>query len=195
MKTIFLNISLISFFALLSLTANAGRNGHGKQDSLSCLKIEGKIINNNLTEDACIIELIDSDNEVDTILLKERKNKFTFVLNKNSYYSIRISKPGYISKVVSINTEILTEVNGIYRFEFETSLLPEALLKNLNQDALDFPVAIVYFDYEKDCFSYNKEYSTSIKRELHTRKPKTYNSLKKETSTQPSADAFASATR
>jgi hypothetical protein len=195
MKNLLKNISLIAFFVLFSLTVNASKKGQGKSDSLSCLKIEGKIINNNLTEEACVIELIDSDNHIDSLLLKEGKTKFKFMLNKDSYYAIRISKPGYISKVVSVNTEILTEVNGIYRFEFETSLLQEAVLKKLNQDALDFPVAIVYFDHEKDCFSYNKEYSAFIKKELHTSKPKTYNSPKKEPFIQPSAEAFASASR
>jgi hypothetical protein len=195
MKNSFLTFSLLICFGLFTLKSTASINEHGKSDSLSCLKIEGKIINNDRTEEACIIELIDSYNHIDTILLKEGKTKFKFVLNKDSYYAIRISKAGYISKVVSVNTEILTDVNGIYRFEFETSLLQEAVLKKLNQDALDFPVAIVYFDHEKDCFSYNKEYSAFIKKELHTSKPKTYNSPKKEPFIQPSAEAFASASR
>ena len=59
------------------------------------------------------------------------------------------------------------ETDAIHVFEFETSLMKEEVIKKLNKDILDFPVAIIHFDYEKASFSYNKEYSAYIKRELH----------------------------
>ncbi|WP_317899786.1 hypothetical protein [Aurantibacillus circumpalustris] len=195
MKNLFLTLNLLICFSLFTLTASASKKGNGKKDSLSCLKIEGKIINADEQQGDCIVELIGLHNQIDTVLLKEGKTKFKFILNKDAYYAIRISKTGYISKVIGVNTEILTEVNGIYRFEFETSLIDEAILKSLNPDALDFPIAIVHFDYEKDCFSYNKEYTASIKKQLHTKRPSNYRFPMDQSSPELPTTTWASAAK
>ena len=195
MKNSLRNISMLICLSLFTLVASASQKGRGKVDSLSCLKIEGKISNADEAETACTIELIGLNDQIDTVYLKEGKTKFKFTLNKDSYYAIRISKPGYLSKLICVNTEILTEVNGVYKFEFETSLLKEVVVKNLNTDVLDFPVAIVYFDYEKECFSYNKEYSAFIKKELHTKKQSAPKHPKKEKLTELSSLTFASVSK
>ncbi|MBL7930473.1 MAG: hypothetical protein JNL60_01140 [Bacteroidia bacterium] len=170
MKTsiILSKLFLIVFIAAAHMLSAGGHKL--KYDSLSCLQIEGKVLNAGDNEDVCIIELIDGTNTVvDTLILKEGKNKFAFVLQKNDYYSIRISKNGFISKLVAINTEILTQQDGIHKFNFETRLLSSVIAKKLNEDVLDFPVAIIHFDYENNCFDYNKEYTEHIKRELYAK--------------------------
>jgi hypothetical protein len=162
--------------SLLFTSSIKSTGGHKvKYDSLSCLLIEGKILNSEEGMDGeCKIELIRYNEVTDSIILKEGKSKFKFVLEKNAYYAIRISKKGYISKLVSINTEIVTESQDIHRFLFETNLIEEAALKILNRDVIDFPVAIIHFDYENDCFAYNKQYTASIKKELHKPSPYKY---------------------
>lgn len=193
MKKSLFTLSILFCACLFTFTANASKNGRLKSDSLSCLKIEGKINNANETQEECIIELISLNDQIDTITLKEGKIKFKFMLHKDSYYAIRISKAGYISKLVCVNTEILTQIDGIYVFEFETNLIKEEFAIRLNADILDFPIAIIHFDYENDAFSYNKEYSAYIKKELynvnHTYSKKT----KKETLMPLSEKTFVSA--
>ena len=193
MKKSILTISILIFACLFSLNANATKKGRSKMDSLSCLKIEGKITNADEAEGECIVELIGLNDEIDTITLKDGKIKFKFMLNKDSYYAIRISKVGYISKLVCVNTEILAQTNGIYVFEFETTLIKEAVVKTLNRDILDFPVAIIHFDYQMEAFSYNKEYSAYIKKELHNVTPRATKKSKKETLAPLSSKTFASA--
>lgn len=169
------------FLILFVLTANflTAAGGKLKYDSLSCLLIEGKVLNSDENENVCIIELIDETNTVtDSLILKDGKNKFGFVLKKNSYYSIRISKKGFISKLVAVNTEILTETDGIHRFNFQTKLMNEVLLSHMNEDVVDFPVAIIHFDYDNNCFDYNKEYTSHIKRELYIKNKDTKRSIK-----------------
>ncbi len=180
MKNSLLKISILICTCLFSITAQA-KGGKLKLDSLSCLQIEGRINNADELGGECLIEVIGLNDQVDTILLKEGKIKFKHVLKRDSYYAIRISKAGYLSKLVCVNTEILTETNGFFVFEFETTLIKEAAAKTLNKDVLDFPVAIIHYDYEKDSFSYNKEYSAYIKKELHTVKPERVKQSKKET--------------
>jgi hypothetical protein len=151
-------------------------------DSLSILQVEGKIsnLNENVYED-CIVELIWKNEVVQTLVLKEGKKKFKFILGKNTSYSIRISKKGYLSKLISVETEIpeSEEYFGLYKFEFETSLIKEASASRLNKEMIDFPIAIVRFDYEQDIFSYDKKYTAHIKRELH--KPSNNQRTEKET--------------
>jgi len=185
--------SIVVFVFFFTLTAQATKNGKSKVDSLSCLKIVGRVLNADETNGDCIVELIGLNDNIDTITLKEGKIKFKFVLNKDSYYAIRISKAGYLSKLVCVNTEILTELNGISVFEFETTLIKDVIVQSLNQDALDFPVAIIHFDYQLACFSYNKEYSESIKRELYTVKPSAVKGSRKQTLKPISPKTFASA--
>lgn len=164
--------ALLIIFVMAANFMMAG-GGKLKYDSLSCLLIEGKVLNSDENSGPCYVELIDQTNTItDTLILKDGKIKFSFVLNKNSYYSIRISKKGFISKLVAINTEILTETDGIHRFNFQTKLMNEVLLTRLNEDVVDFPVAIIHFDYEDNCFVYNKEYTSHIKRELYSVKNK-----------------------
>jgi len=150
-----------------SLNASAAAPKH---DSLVCLQLEGIILNANENADAaCVIELI-SLNATDTVILKEGKKKFRFTLNKDTRYAIRISRKGYISKLVCINTAMLTQMEGLYRFEFETSLLRNEDAKNMNRDAIDFPVAMIAYDYGNKCFAYDKDYSSSIKKELYKKR-------------------------
>lgn len=182
MKTSILKLILLLNLCCFATGAFAAKPGRLKYDSLSCLQIEGIVKNAHDSFDSeCIVELLGPDASVDTIILKEGKRKFKFVLTKNTYYAIRVSKKGYISKIVSINTEIITPLKGVHIFEFETTLLKEAVLVKLNKDILDFPVAIIHYDYEKETFSYNKEYSAYIKRELYNTRPSYYKPVKKET--------------
>src|SRR6185436_14141516 len=91
-------------------------------------------------EGECKVELLDSKGVVDTAILKEGKRKFKFVLHRNSFYAIRISKMGFITKLISINTEMMVpdEDGLIHKFTFETKLASEDELADLNTDALDF---------------------------------------------------------
>ena len=164
------NLILISTLVLAFLTTNAKALGFkSKVDSASCLRIEGNISNANEGVDGeCTVELICLNEVVETVTLKEGKKRFRFILNKNLRYGIRISKVGYLSKLISVDTEMAenSDLFGLYKFEFETKLLTEDASKMMNADALDFPIALVQYDYEQECFSYNREYTAYIKSEL-----------------------------
>jgi hypothetical protein len=166
------NLLIISAMLLAFLTNAKTLVSKSKVDSSSCLKIEGIVTNaEEGTDGECLVELICANETVEAVTLKEGKRKFRFILNKNQRYGIRISKKGYLSKLISVDTELTesTEMFGLYKFEFETKLLTEDASKLMNADALDFPIAIVQYDYEQESFSYNKEYTAYIKSEL--RKP------------------------
>ncbi len=172
MKNSFLTISGLLFALLFSLNITAAGSYKFEFDSLSCLQIEGTVMNVEEGSDSeCTVELV-SNNEVEqTLILKEGKHTFKFVLNKNTFYGIRISKRGFISKLISVNTEMLTENDGIHIFKFETTLMNDVIAGKLNQDVIDFPVTIIQYDYESDSFAHNAEYTTYIKKELYKPSP------------------------
>jgi hypothetical protein len=160
---------IVMVLALSGFFSNELRSANNQtidNDSLTCLEIEGRMLcTDKGAKSEYIVELIKKDGSIDTLVLKNR-NKFKFSLNRNSNYGIRISRSGYVSKLISVNTEISADSEGIHRLMFETSLLKQEALVRLNKVATDLPVAIIHFDSEKDCFMYNKKYTAAIKREM-----------------------------
>ncbi len=160
-------IIILLFIAGSVWSAPAGKPVHKVSDSLVCLLIQGKItIYGESTDNECIVELIDENGNIDTLVLKDNKLKFRFMLERNSTYAIRVSKKGYMSKYVSVNTEINDENDVIHRFVFETPLLKKEASVHLNPDATDLPIAIIHFDSKKNCFNYDKEYTANVKKQL-----------------------------
>lgn len=168
MKTI-INTLIVVSLCVMGLNVKAG-NPRIKYDSSSCLLLEGKILNAAEGEEkGCIIEIFESGGETaDTILLTGNKKSFRYVLKKNSFYGIRVTKKGFVPRLISVNTAITSESDRVHKFSFETALPDESELEYLNHDALDFPVAIIYYDKQDDSFCHNQQYTTSIKREMRT---------------------------
>lgn len=163
MKTL-LGIVLFLFCSLISSSATEASTAN---DSLICLKIDGYIQNaGEGDESPCVVELIGISGKIDTLVLKSGKKKFSFYLIKNSYYAIRVSRKGYITKYICINTQISKQNQNMHVFEFETTLLNDSVIAKLNRDMLDYPVAIVHYNLKTNAFIYNKEYSKFIRKEL-----------------------------
>ncbi len=139
-----------------------------KDDTISCLLIKGKIKNAHLNpQNSCKIELLTTAGLIDSVILKKGQQSFKFVLAKNSYYAIRVSKAGFVPKLVSIDTKLPEEIIDLLAFEFNTELLSLEEAKQVNKDALDFPIAIIHFNAQTEMFNYNEEYTYNIKKEIY----------------------------
>ena len=163
MKTKMLNLIRISFLSFL-LHTTILHSQSSSTDSLICLEIKGKVTNvGTKSGDTYKTELIYYNN----VIVKEDINvskSFKYDLKKDAIYTIRISKPGYITKLISIYTKIPEKHDELYRLDFETELIAEHKAKKLNSDALDFPITIIYYDAEANWFYFNEEYTSNIKR-------------------------------
>lgn len=157
---------LLGFFFLIACFKAIGKPGSAA-DTNSCLEIEGKILNANEGLDGtCTVELVCANVIVESVVLKNGKRKFSFILKKNLAYSIRLTKKGCISRLINVDTRISNEYDDLYKFSFETKLIESTGSEKLNKEFLDVPIAIIYFDPKKECFDYNKEYTSRIKKEL-----------------------------
>lgn len=159
---------LLSFFFLIPcFRAISAAPSNLGIDSLSCLEINGKISNATEGDDGtCLVELLSSNTVVSFATLKDGKKTFRFTLKKNTVYTIKISKRGYLSRLVGIDTKLTEASEDLYSFSFETKLIKTEDSQKLNKEFLDFPIALVYFDPKKECFIYDKEYTTRIKKEI-----------------------------
>ncbi len=133
-------------------------------DSLICLDIKGKITNiGNKYDDTYKAELIYYNNVISKESINVNKS-FKYSLKKDAIYTIRISKQGYITKLISIYTKIPEKHNELYRLDFETELIEDRKSKKLNPEALEFPITIIYYDDTANWFYFNEEYTSNIKR-------------------------------
>lgn len=130
----------------------------------TCLIIKGSVskLNTGLS-DGYQVELFEQNTVKDIIQVKNNKS-FSFTLNKNNLYTIRISKEGFLTKIISINTKIDSTNKLIYSFEFETELISENRSKFLDKDWLEFPITIIEYFPETNWFYYNEEYTSNVKR-------------------------------
>lgn len=169
MKKIIFKLIVIFIFSLVFLAVKS----YGQvvnYDSLVCLEITGKITNiKNKSDDSYKVELI----YYNTVVNKKTvgaNNEFKYDLKKDAIYTLRISKQGYVTKLISIYTKVPEKNNEFYRLDFETDLIEEHKSKNLNQDALDFPITIIYYDNKANWFYFNEEYTSNIKKSIYNSK-------------------------
>jgi hypothetical protein len=169
-STVILIIAILG----LSFSANASKDKKPKPDkygAYACLHIIGTVENDEDDEDEesqnCLIELIEPSKTVETVILTNGETKFELVLKKNTNYLIRISKKGCIRKSIAVDTHILTLENELHEFKFDIALLKESEAGKLNKNMLNYPVAMIQYDYQSDSFVHNQEYFDMVKKELY----------------------------
>jgi len=165
--------TFITLTALLGLLVSGKANTKPvAPDSNICLELSGKV--NHLShkaDDSYKAELIYYNTVVDSVIVKDNK-PFKFNFKKNAYYAIRISKKGYVTRLISVHTHLTKDKDGFYRMHFDTELIEEADSNGLDAETLDFPIAIISFDKKLGWFYYNEEYTGNIKRALYSAKVK-----------------------
>lgn len=132
-----------------------------------CLEIDGKIAFDSKTvgNNNCIIHFICKDSIIDSLILTKKENKFKLLLKKNSFYTIKISQNGCLSKKIFVDTKIPeseSEITGIYKFKFQTKMLDAKKYSNIKNDISELPIAVISYDYDKEYFYYNKNYTKKI---------------------------------
>lgn len=168
MKTSLLNIKCVCILILMFGFANGHAQTDKKKstviDTSECLEFTGSFDGSVKDFDGTYNVKLYLDNKLITTQVLKVKKKFAVLLNKNSLYTIKVEKDGYIPKTVSINTTIpdKVEISDLFRFHFETNLLSNDLSIHFDDDDIDFPVALVSYGKRCDCFEFNKEYTASL---------------------------------
>jgi hypothetical protein len=165
----FLKATITLILLLLYMLTSAG-NGNKNGSSQYCLEVSGNVTtkHHKNKSDRYKVELIQNNKVVQSETVHDGRS-FKFKLRQDGDYGILITKEGYVPRLINVWTDLPKEITShpLFRFEFDTDMIPESEKSSLNTDALDFPIAIIYFNEETGWFYYNEEYTSHIKRKIY----------------------------
>jgi hypothetical protein len=161
---------IITLILLLLYVITKAGNGNKNGSQQYCLEISGNVTakHQKKKSDRYTVELIQNNKVVQSETVRDGRS-FKFKLKQDGDYGILITKEGYVPRLVNVWTNLPQEITShpLFRFEFDTDLIPESEKSALNTDALDFPIAIIQFNEETGWFYYNEEYTSHIKRKIY----------------------------
>lgn len=164
MKNLTQLFTRITFFSVILFSGQL--LGSVKQDSLYCIEIDGKVlIPKNDDSKLYRIELLCHNDLVDSGLVVDNES-FLLKVKKDSWYTIRIIKEGYFPLIVSVDTRLPEYNNKTHKFHFDTELIVSDMTGIQDQDAIDFPIAIISYNPNSGIFSPVKQYSKNIRGSL-----------------------------
>ena len=128
------------------------------------LAINGNVAIANNSPEGTRVVVIKNGNKLDEQVLN-KKGHFDLKLAFDADYKISFEKTGYITKIISINTEVPEE-----SIENNPDFPPVKLIINLlpsvekiDLSIFDQPIAILTYQAELDDFTFDKSYSDKIK--------------------------------
>ncbi|MBA2611038.1 MAG: hypothetical protein H0U95_03640 [Bacteroidetes bacterium] len=132
------------------------------EKDLTCLKLNGLILKSpKKTKGLYKVELLQDNNVVDSKTVPVNK-PFEFALAKNTWYTVRISKEGFVPLLISIDTELNKDNTTLYEFEFETELFHSSDVNSIDRDSFDLPYGLVRFDESNNRFYPVSDYRAHI---------------------------------
>lgn len=169
MKTLIHHTLFTAIIVLCSFNSGSAGN-HAKADTSRkqvCLEVLGIALDaDDKPIDGVEVKLFKENDETEwseITSVMHHDHSFDFKLESNEYYTIEISKPGYVTRSIGISTKIPATVSlkDMFHYEFEVNLFREK--KEANDYYLDFPVALISYDAKRDVFDYNSNYTKHIK--------------------------------
>ena len=161
---------LLIFLFTFSSRLNAQEQKMVEGDTVACLKIIGLAVENNKPIDGIQVTLYKENeaSEWDEITsVQDHEHSFSFYLQGNSYYTIEVSKDGYVKRLVGISTILPNDVlikGKKYYFDFEVTMFKEK--EGVDDYYLDFPVALIAYDGTSERFENNAKYTKHIKAKI-----------------------------
>ena len=132
----------------------------------SVLELKGRIQNSCPRQQSCSITLYCQNQVVDSV--RSNQGQFTFILQKDKYYTLKMSMADCFDKLLCIDTRNgqLRADGAIHHFSFETMLFTRKNCPVAETDLLDFPIAILYYDPTCRRFSYDRSYTRQARKEM-----------------------------
>lgn len=106
------------------------------------------------------------NNNVYTKVWTTRRGKCSLRLPLDRFYTIELSKTGFVSKKFDVNTKTPVNKKDAYDFYFDMNLFE--YIEGLNTQVLERPIAIVNYNVTNNRFEYDEGYTNKINNELKT---------------------------
>lgn len=141
------------------------------QTSSWTFPVSGRVTNAGKKLDRAVVTLLKSGTQVNQVITSSN-GKFEFVLEPNADFIITVTKPGYITKRFSFNTQNVPAdrakqgFGGVDLSEIVIFEIPKGVDVNELNNILNQPIAkFAYQDASKD-FNYDENYTFSIRNKL-----------------------------
>jgi len=168
------NIAKKLFLGIILISSACYANDPVKKKSLSsneCISIIGIAVNEkNEPIEGVEIKLYKENEELEwaeVTTVAYHDHNFKFVLDVNQYYTIEISKPGYLKRLVAVSTNLPSNVSITPLFIFEFDIVLSKEKKGTDDYYHDFPIAIISYDLKSEVFENNNKYTDHIKKKIN----------------------------
>jgi hypothetical protein len=168
MKTIIKQL-LVAGLLLPTLTKAYCLPKKDSTETVECLKVTGLALDErSFAVDGVEVRLFkqnDMMEQIEITSVEHHDHNFTFTLEANEYYTVKVSKPGFVERWVVFYTELPKDmtVESLYAFEFNVVLFKE---KKMDDYYLDFPVALIHYNQKTNAFESNVKYTKDIKNKI-----------------------------
>ncbi|RMG81132.1 MAG: hypothetical protein D6707_05310, partial [Bacteroidetes bacterium] len=92
--------------------------------------------------------------------------RFALELDLGASYILEFSKPGYVSKKISINTKGPPPEDAEYGYEYPISVTLFKEIEGLDVSILKQPIGKIFYNADEGIFDYDAEYTKSIQKQL-----------------------------
>lgn len=162
MKTTIISLALSLAFSIT--IAGNKQHEHGSSDIMQDMRvliIKGKVLHSGYSFTPAMINLYDDNEKVRTIKTT-KSGKFQINLMADKYYTIEIVAAGYITKRMAFDTRIKVMPLVARTFSFDLVLFENETIDGVDDYIMDFPMALVSYDYERRQFDYSRKYTASM---------------------------------
>lgn len=129
-------------------------------DDATCLEIKGFLLDaKDKKLDKVKVTVMENGKEISSV---ETKCPFKLTFPRDHYYSLVVTKEGYLPAVIMIDTSVPKAHEDCgFHFEFHYNMVPE--VNSYNKEYTDFPAALVKYAKSGEEFVISEKYNTHIK--------------------------------
>lgn len=128
--------------------------------------------------DSAIVQVINQQNVVCIEGLSDSKGRLAFKLPLGRSFTISITKPGFVKKLIRVETYVPLDDRKVFTFTFNVDIFEK--IEKLDVSVLDRPISrIRYRPLNKD-FDYDKEYTAKVNGDLQKMYNEYYSLLRAE---------------
>ena len=114
--------------------------------------------------DSATVVIYNSLNQVVKNLNSTKAGRCVINLPLNERFVIRVSKRGWVTKIIEVDTRITRRIRGKYRLNFEVDMFEDII--GLDASVLNKPIANIVYNRTLDRFDYNYKYTDGVNKKL-----------------------------
>lgn len=158
----------VLFTMLYSISIPLIAQDSSSVETFEVLDISGVISFEDKGLEEVKVELFEGNTIVDAFETK-KNGKFKFTLYSSRIYTIQLSKSGYYTKRISVNTNVPTDYQDVGKFQFDIGMTSKTDAE-YDPYLSEYPSALIAFDEKKREFNYDKQYTKSYFDEIEAQK-------------------------